>query len=678
MAQSGYTPILIYASGTATNVPLAANMTSSASGAELALNYTDGKLYYKDNAGVVKLLASNATSAPVLTFSAGTTGFTPSSATSGAVTLAGTLITSNGGTGLSSYTAGDLSYYASGTALTKLAIGTAGQFLTSTGTAPQWSTLSGVAVTTFSAGTTGFTPSSATAGAVTLAGTLATTNGGTGLTSFTSGGVVYASSTSALATGSALTFNGTTTLSVSSSLSGASNYMRVINSSNTANSGALLSLQTGGTSGGTAAIEYYNQTTAIYAGATTSYGYYFVGASPDGSTPYFVANSTGLGIGTTSPNTPLQVNGTIKSYTPSVSNSNFLLRNSTTGDALGFAIQQDGVNSYIYNNSNGVMGFATNAVERLRITSTGNVGIGTSAPASRLHVYGGTLTTLTLGNGTANDYSFLRAESYPGANNGYTIFSIQAFSSLVSTSVNVGNLGFTKEGAGTDNKAYFDISTHNGTSLSERLRITAAGNVGIGTSSPLALLQLDSGDIRLQGSAPGKILFFSTGNGVSQNATLEVANDGATTNTGEFKFSTRNQAGTLAERVRILAGGAFLVGQTSTVNGGGASLQGNLATGAVGVSGSFATVWTIPSGTLGIFTANMGGNGQYGGAMLFFVSYGQFPAGGNAYVVALAGPGGDQSGYGWSWQLASGGQFQMRNNTNTVAFVPAISMLTLA
>jgi hypothetical protein len=41
-----------------------------------------------------------------------------------------------------------------------------------------------------------------------VTGTLATTNGGTGLTSFTSGGVVYASSTSALTTGSALTYNG--------------------------------------------------------------------------------------------------------------------------------------------------------------------------------------------------------------------------------------------------------------------------------------------------------------------------------------------------------------------------------------------------------------------------------------------------------------------------------------
>lgn len=57
------------------------------------------------------------------------------------------------------------------------------------------------AVSSFTAGTTGFTPSTATTGAVTLAGTLATTNGGTNLTSFTSGGAVYATSTSVLTTG---------------------------------------------------------------------------------------------------------------------------------------------------------------------------------------------------------------------------------------------------------------------------------------------------------------------------------------------------------------------------------------------------------------------------------------------------------------------------------------------
>ena len=48
--------------------------------------------------------------------------------------------TNYGGTGLTSYTAGDVPYYATGTALSKLGIGTSNQVLTSSGTAPQWST----------------------------------------------------------------------------------------------------------------------------------------------------------------------------------------------------------------------------------------------------------------------------------------------------------------------------------------------------------------------------------------------------------------------------------------------------------------------------------------------------------------------------------------------------------
>jgi hypothetical protein len=52
----------------------------------------------------------------------------------------GTAITTvYGGTGLTSYTAGDLPYYTSGTALSKLGIGTNGFILTSNGTAPVWS-----------------------------------------------------------------------------------------------------------------------------------------------------------------------------------------------------------------------------------------------------------------------------------------------------------------------------------------------------------------------------------------------------------------------------------------------------------------------------------------------------------------------------------------------------------
>ena len=92
------------------------------------------------------------------------------------------LATTQGGTGLSSYTAGDLPYYASGTSLSKLGIGTSGYVLTSNGTAPTWAAASTVSVTTISFGTTGLTPATATGGAVTVAGTLALANGGTGAT----------------------------------------------------------------------------------------------------------------------------------------------------------------------------------------------------------------------------------------------------------------------------------------------------------------------------------------------------------------------------------------------------------------------------------------------------------------------------------------------------------------
>ena len=181
MAQTGYTPIQLYYSTTASQAPLAASLANG----ELAINITDGKLFYKDNAAAVQVIGWKTTP------------------------------TSAGGTGLTSYTAGDTLYYASGTTLTKLAIGATGHYLSSTGSAPQWSAPAALTKTddTNVTLTLGGSPSTALLNAASLTlgwtGTLATTRGGTGLSSFTANGIVYASSTSALATGSALTFDGT-------------------------------------------------------------------------------------------------------------------------------------------------------------------------------------------------------------------------------------------------------------------------------------------------------------------------------------------------------------------------------------------------------------------------------------------------------------------------------------
>jgi len=85
-----------------------------------------------------------------------------------ALTSTGTLATDQGGTGQSSYTAGDLVYYATGTAFTKLAIGSSTTILTSSGTAPQWSAASGVTVgtaTNLAGGAAGSVPYQTASGA---------------------------------------------------------------------------------------------------------------------------------------------------------------------------------------------------------------------------------------------------------------------------------------------------------------------------------------------------------------------------------------------------------------------------------------------------------------------------------------------------------------------------------
>ena len=290
MAQTGYSKVQIYSSSTATNTPSAGNLTNDTNGSELAINITDGKLFYKDNSSAIQVIGWKTTP------------------------------TTAGGTGLTSYTAGDLPYYASGSTLSKLGIGTSGYVLQSNGSAPTWvaqSTLSvgtatnatNTAITdntsssatwypTIVSATTGnlpqttsstklsFVPSTGTLTATSHAGawagsTIGTTYGGTGLTSFTANGVVYASSTSALATGTALNFDGTS-LNVGTTTStgifnvvgnGPSNYNAIFSNSVTNNNVLLISGTSTSTSqnyvvfakGGTATGTInYNGTTVTY------------------------------------------------------------------------------------------------------------------------------------------------------------------------------------------------------------------------------------------------------------------------------------------------------------------------------------------------------------------------------------------------------------------------------
>ena len=83
MAQTGFTPILIYSSSTASNAPAVGNLTNSTLGSELAINITDGKLFYKDNANAIQVIGWKLTPT-----TAGGTG-TSTTFTAGSVVFAG-------------------------------------------------------------------------------------------------------------------------------------------------------------------------------------------------------------------------------------------------------------------------------------------------------------------------------------------------------------------------------------------------------------------------------------------------------------------------------------------------------------------------------------------------------------------------------------------------------------
>lgn len=86
-------------------------------------------------------------------------------------------------TNLAGGAASQIPYQSAAGTTTFIANGSSGQVLKSNGaSAPSWATVTDLAVSTFSGGTTGLTPSTPTSGAITLAGTLALANGGTGAT----------------------------------------------------------------------------------------------------------------------------------------------------------------------------------------------------------------------------------------------------------------------------------------------------------------------------------------------------------------------------------------------------------------------------------------------------------------------------------------------------------------
>ena len=131
MAQTNFTPILLYASSTPTNVPTAGNLTNSATGSEIAINIADKNLFFKDSGGsvnTVPIRQSGTSSNGWLSATDWNTFNGKAPATSGTSILYG-----NGSGGFSNVTIGSGISFAGGTLS---ATGSGGTVTSVTGTSP--------------------------------------------------------------------------------------------------------------------------------------------------------------------------------------------------------------------------------------------------------------------------------------------------------------------------------------------------------------------------------------------------------------------------------------------------------------------------------------------------------------------------------------------------------------
>jgi len=200
----------------------------------------------------------------------------------------------------------------------------------------------------------------------------------------------------------------------------------------------------------------------MYQMSAGEYQWYNAPSGTSGNTITFTQamtlNASGnLGIGTTSPS--FASGGGLAIYNSSVPRLKFA--NSTTGDAStdGTQLLVSGSDFYIQQREAASVIIATNGSDRVTVDSSGNVGIGTSSPAGKLHVAGGANSNNLITSSTGTTYLIMgNVDASANAKYSYMAAASQ----------------FLLFGKVND-----DLATR-----TEYMRIDSSGNVGIGTSSP--------------------------------------------------------------------------------------------------------------------------------------------------------------------------------------------------